>query len=212
MDMKKNLCLIVMLFFLPIMTLAQNYIEKKEQPFRFIYLVHDHTSPVSTLINTLRDVERRARQYNQKCLIYMANGKNYYLAQINTENDNRDKFEQILGELNNKLSHDINIQADIVAILDLFKEHQIVDENGELIYKSVAMEFYLTSHFCDNGYAKDFIVPLYLAFDVKNMPAKFNFEVFVNSAGNEDYDYSGERIFGNKNYNSINEKVMIMDY
>lgn len=201
-----------MLLSLPMMTMAQNSVDKKEQPFRFIYLVHDHTSPVSTLIKTLREVERNARQYNQRCLIYMANGKNYYLAQINTEKDNRDDFDKILGELNNKLSHDINIQADIVSILDLFNEHQIIDENGELIYKSVALEFYLTSHFCDNGYAKDFIVPLYLAFDVKNMPAKFTFDVFVNAAGNEDYDYSGERIFGSKNYNSINENVFIMDY
>ena len=210
--MKKCLFLIIMLLSLPMMTMAQNSVDKKEQPFRFIYLVHDHTSPVSTLIKTLREVERNARQYNQRCLIYMANGKNYYLAQINTEKDNRDDFDKILGELNNKLSHDINIQADIVSILDLFNEHQIIDENGELIYKSVALEFYLTSHFCDNGYAKDFIVPLYLAFDVKNMPAKFTFDVFVNAAGNEDYDYSGERIFGSKNYNSINENVFIMDY
>ena len=194
------------------MTMAQSDVEKKDQPFRFLYIVHDHTSPVSTLIKKLRDVERRARQYNQKCIIYMANGKNYYLAQINTENDNRDKFDEILGELNSKLSHDINIQADIVSILNLFNEHQIVDENGELLYKSVAMEFYLTSHFCDNGYAKNFIVPLYLAFDVMNMPDKFTFDVYVNAAGNEDYDFSGERIFGSKNYNSINEEIVIMDY
>lgn len=202
----------ILLFSLSATAMAQANIEKKDQPFRFIYLVHDHTSPVSTLIKTLRDVERRARQYNQRCLIYMANGKNYYLAQINTEKDNRDDFDKILGELNNKLSHDINIQADILSILDIFNEYQIVDDSGELIYKAVVLDFFLTSHFCDNGYAEKFIVPLYLAFDVQNMPNKFEFNVYVNAAGKENYDFSGERIFGSKNYNSINENVLIMDY
>ena len=210
--MKKYLCLIIMLCSLSITTMAQNDVTKGNQPFRFIYLVHDHTSPVSTLIKTLREVERHARQYNQICLIYMANGNNYYLAQINTEKDNRDDFDKILEALNNKLSHDVNIQADIVSILDLFNEYEVVTDAGDLVYKSVVLDFFLTSHFCDNGYAEKFIVPLYLAFDVPNLPNKFEFNVYVNTAGNDNYDFSGERIFGNKNYNSINENVLIMDY
>ena len=202
-----------MLLSLSITTMAQSNMQKKEQPFRFLYLVHDPTSPVSTLIESLRKIERRARQYNQVCLIYLSNGRKvdevpFFLAQINTEEDNRNEFDKILGELNNKLSHEINIQADISHILKIFDEHKIIDDNGDLLYKSVAMEFYLTSHFCENGYVDDFIVPLYVAFDVHNLPDKFKFYVMVNGVDREDPEY----YFGNKNYNSINENVEIMKY
>ena len=76
----------------------------------------------------------------------------------------------------------------------------------------MTFDFYLSSQFCNNGYAEKLITPLYLAFDVPNMPNHFNFNVYVGAAHIKDYDYSPERILGDKNYNGINEELMIMDF
>lgn len=206
--MKRYLYLIILLFTLTMPTLAQVGVEKNNQSFRFVYLVHDPKTPKSTLIKELRDAERKARQSNQICFIHMGS----FLAQINTENDNREYFDKLLEELNSKLSHDVNIQADITSILDILNEYQIVDENGELLYRSVVLDFYLTSRFCENGYAERFIVPLYIALDVPNMPNKFEFNVFVHADSDDSYDFTGEKTFGENNYNSINENILIMDY
>ena len=95
------------------------------------------------------------------------------------------------------------------AIKDAEREQSQKDQLRAILDEQKKVRKRLDSH---NGYAEKFIVPLYLAFDVPNLPNKFEFNVFVNAAGDDSYDFSGERIFGKKNYNSINENVLIMDY
>ena len=193
--------------------------ERSNQAFRFIYLVHDPSTPVESLIELLYDVETRTLENGQKCMICLSNGistkkgEEYLVATILEGSDYEAAFDKIREELRNEYAHDTDIDRDVEYILGVFsKENDFLDENGELTYESMTFDFYLSAQFCDNGYASELITPLYLAFDVPNMPNHFNFNVWVGGSNIENYDYSPERIFGDKNYNGINEYVMIMEY
>lgn len=217
--MKRFLFLTIALFALSFTSFAQEDEDNRNQPFRFIYIVHDGTTPVERLIEKLYEVETITLENNQKCMICMSNGRSakpgeeYLHVVIQEGNDYKQYFEKLRDELRNEISHDFDISRDVEYIVNIFnREHDFLDENGELFYKSMTFDFYLTSQFCDNGYASKLITPLYLAFDVPNMPKHFNFNVWVGAAHREGYDYSPERILGNKNYNDINENLMIMDF
>lgn len=217
--MKRFLFLTIALFALSFTSFAQDDEDNRNQPFRFIYIVHDGTTPVERLIEKLYEVETITLENNQKCMICMSNGRSakpgeeYLHVVIQEGNDYKQYFEKLRAELRNKPSHDFDISRDVEYIVNIFnREHDFLDEYGELFYKSMTFDFYLSPKFCDNGYASKLITPLYLAFDVPNMPNHFNFNVWVGAAHREGYDYSPERILGNKNYNDINENLMIMDF
>lgn len=215
--MKRITFFLIAFFALLSLSIAQENDDRENQAFRFIYIVHDPSTPVDKLIEILYDVETRTIENGQKCMICLSNGigtkntEEYLLATILEGSDYLPAFEKLREELRKKRAHDIDISRDIDYIIDIFnREHDFLDESGELYYESMTFDFYLSSQFCDNGYAADFIVPLYLAFDVPNMPNQFNFNVWVGADDIEKYD--AKRIFGEKNYNNINEYILVMGY
>lgn len=218
--MKKFLFLIFAFFSFISTSWAQEVEDKSEQAFRFIYLVHDTSTPVESLIDVLYDVETRTLENGQKCMICLSNGistkkdEEYLVAIILEGSDYEPAFDKIREELRNEYAHDIDINRDVEYIVNLFsKENEFLDENGELLYKSMTFDFYLSTKFCDNGYAGQFIAPLYLAFDVPNMPGHFNFNVWVGGKNIGVNDYSDpKKILGDKNYNEINDNIIIMEY
>ncbi len=218
--MKKYLFSILALFAFISTSWAQEVEDKSEQAFRFIYLVHDTSTPVESLIDVLYDVEARTIENGQKCMICLSNGistkkgEEYLVAIILENSDYEPAFDKIREELRNEYAHDIDINRDVEYIVNLFsKENEFLDENGELLYESMTFDFYLSTQFCDNGYAGQFIAPLYLAFDVPNMPGHFNFNVWVGGKNIGVNDYSDPRvILGDKNYNEINDNIIIMEY
>lgn len=219
--MKRSLLFVITLLLTLSTTKAQEQEERSDQAFRFIYIVHDTSTPVERLIELLYDAENRTLGNNQKCMVCLSNGistregEEYLVATILEGSDYEPAFDKIREELRNENAHDFDISRDVDYIINVFNnEHDFLNENGELYYESMTFDFYLPSQFCDNGHAGKLITPLYLAFDVPNMPNHFYFNVWIGADSIKDYDYSPERIFGEKNYNNINEdmNINIMSY
>lgn len=217
--MKRCIFLITVLFAFLSVSMAQEGDERSNQAFNFIYIVHDISTPVEELIKVLYDIESRTLEHDQRCMVCLSNGigtkpgEEYLVATILEGSDYEPAFEKIIQELRNELAHDINIERDVNYIVNLFdKGSDFLDENGELTYESVTFDFYLSSQFCDDSWASKFIVPLYIAFDVPNMPNQFHFNVWVGAKHIKGYDISPERIFGEKNYNNINKELTITKY
>lgn len=193
--------------------------KRSEQALQFIYIVHDHTTPLDDnerLIGELDAIVSNTIEFGQVTVICLSNGilnedGNWLLAEISEDVDNLDVYNKIKYELKNMNSHEFSIARDVKFIVNLFNEkYEFLDENGELYYESVTFDFYLTSKLCDDEYADDFIVPLYLAFDVPNLQNKPNFDFNI-MVGTRDNSYTvAERIFGDKNYNGINEETIML--
>lgn len=194
--------------------------KRSEQALQFIYIVHDHTTPLDDnerLIGELDAIVSNTIEFGQVTVICLSNGilnedgNNWLLAEISEDVDNLDVYNKIKYELKNMNSHEFSIADDVEFIVNLFNDkYEFLDENGDLYYESVTFDFYLTSKLCDDEYADDFIVPLYLAFDVPNLQNKPNFDFNI-MVGTRDNSYTvAERIFGDKNYNGINEETIML--
>lgn len=212
--MKRSLFIVLALFALISTAWAQENIDKSEQPFRFIYIIHDGDSPVKEIVAELNKAENDAIEFGQKTMVWLADDSNEdepwlrSLIQREENDDYKSDLENIIIELQNENANSYKIESDIENIINFFNgEHSFLDENGNLIYESMTFDFYLTSEFFDKGYAAKLIQPLYIAFDIPRLKG-VSFNVRVGGL-NENKYLDNPSVFGEKNYNKINEKPVL---
>lgn len=179
----------------------------------FIYIAHS----VETLIGHV-DQEFVQPEYTnvaeneQRAIIYLANAENPIIIPMGFEKDDYQKYNEIFRTEMNSNSHEVYPTYDLQRIVELFNEYNFVDKDGNLLYSSVTLDFFVNSQFWDLGGANSLLSPLMFALDVKRYAENDNFTCrFLASELDSDLQYDEEHPFGLKNLGEL-KKVIIQRY
>ncbi len=188
--------------------------EKSKQNFTFIYAVHDGKDATSKLITMIKDAYDRAVRQGDRCIIYVPNQRNPLVVQVNAATDTIDSdvaLNNLFGELNNRLSFNMNVKFDNKKIIDLFTENEFLDDDGELAYRSVAFNMYITSRFWERGYNEKMIPALYFALDIHRLYYMQYKEIVMSVyySGTDEDIVEADILYGIRNYNNINADDML---
>lgn len=194
---------------------AQDGIQPSNKILRFVYIAHDHTTPVQELATRLTDIyEANIADENKDPLIfYLASGSNPIVVKVNIKDDsnNPEDFEKVLlPELYERNSHDVSPMVDVSTILDIFEDIIIADNNGKLRYLSSSFTFFVNPMFWDAGYNESVIVPIYFGLDLPEIKeGRVNLEIY--QPKNYPLHIIGGKPFGLKNVGGINDKTRIFN-
>ena len=190
--------------------------DKSKQNFTFVYVVHDAETSVGKISNELRNYYKEASK-GDRCIMYVPNMSSPLIAKLNIPGDtvdSKEAFDNIIAELNDKTSHNINIKEDIKNILRIVDENGMINPDGTLGYRSVEFDFYVTSLFWSRKYNDSFLAALYFALDIKNLKEK-KFKVTMNvyySANDKKFTYNKNMPYGIMNFNTINDYLIPLEY
>lgn len=186
--------------------------QKVNKDFYFVYIAHDRTTPVQRLSRILQEMYDDAVKYGHACVFYLANNQSPNIVSVNIGNDNRKDFgAMIIGELQNKLSHDISPRFDLATIVDIFNKNDYLLSNQELRYASVTWNFYTSERFWDGGYNESLIAPLYWIMEVDKMQ-ELDFYFNVYHSEDDELEIDETSSFGMKNLSAINKDVLLLEY
>ena len=189
---------------------ARGEVPASEQILRFIYVAHDHTTPVQELAERLTDIYEgnKADDNRDPLIIYLASGSNPIVVRVNVrpDLDNPDDFESVLlPELYERNSHDVNPEVDVATIIDIFGDIDLVDPAGNLRYMSSYFTFFVHPMFWNSGYNESVIVPVYFGLDLPDVKGRVNMEIY--QPKNNPIHITDGKPFGPKNVGGINDKI-----
>lgn len=190
----KRLSLFLLSFLLPLAALAQS------QSLEFVYVAHDRSTPVNVLCERLKEniYDYAVQDESQAVIIYLANADAPRIVRINLPGDNRDDFDNLLGELRYKSAHEIYPDVDQEEIVKLFDEVDFLTDSGRPSFISFKMTWYVTPTFWSLGYNESLIARLFFTLDLGSLPGSyFNLEVW--HYRNDGLKYDEEMPFGPKN-------------
>lgn len=204
--MKKKIVLLFLLVSGVSMLPAQ-----ESSDFYFNYIVHDRTSAVQSLSKTLRDMYNDAMRFGYACIFYLANGENPIVVRVNYGEDNRDDFNALLGEIQNKTSHEVSVNADLENIVQMFNANDFLSEGNQLKYPSVTWNMYTSKLFWEMGYNESLLAALHWVFDLGSLESMdFYYNIF--HASLDELQIDEEHPFGEKNLNGIEKDFMLLEY
>ncbi len=179
--------------------------DKSGKDLQFIYIAHDETTAVGSLIDRLTEAYNDARNYpeTRELILYLANDEYPIIVQVNTENDNQGQFGLIIEELQTKIAHTINPEVDRETIVALFNQNDMIDEDGKPIYYSVEWTYYVNSTFWSLGNNEDIIAGLFFIMDMKKMIDAGYMRVYVMYGQNDRLPYDKNLPFGTKALYSV---------
>ena len=175
---------------------AQN---TKNKTLNFIYISHTPKTQADKLIDRLRSEFDRARSMKNPTVFYLTNGTTPIVVQMNTANDNRKEFDNIVYRLQTVRSHSVNAQTDVNKIIDLFTELNIVDENGAPQYKKVEWTYYIDSSYWLSNNHESVIARLYWVLDMQSLEASNYLRVSIYRGKNDQVKVNEKAPFGTKN-------------
>ena len=188
----------------------------RERNLRILFIDHEPSMPVKDVIAYIRRQRAMARENNNSLIIYMPNNQEPFISLTNVQDpynngdDTQEAFDAIC-EAMNLPSHNKEPWYDRNKLVQMFSDYNILDKNGDLLYATVRMEFYLTTEFWKLGYNESIIAPLFFAIDGDSLLKKeFNFDVYVTNVDKLEYDPKAP--FGRKNLGGINQIISIYDY
>lgn len=169
------------------------------QDLSFVYVAHDENTPLHLLIGRLEDIYNDAVNYpDQAAIFYLPNGAKPCVVCVNTGNDNRKAFGDLIDELQSKRAHDVNRYIDRTRIQDILAENDLTDDSGNPRYRSVEWNYYVNSTFWNLGYHEYVIASLF--WDIGMEPLLKSGYMRVNIFYSEDdtIPFNKEYPFGDK--------------
>ena len=173
---------VILLFVGTFSAKAQDY---SNVNLHFVYIDHEPSTPVNQLCQRIRTLRDDAIEVEDALIVYLSDGKQSLLSFTNLHdvNDrNRDKneaFVDIIAALQDANSHDVIAQEDRRNILNLFEEYNFIDEDGQFLFNSVTMDFYVGPEYWSLGNNEKVISHLYVDFNAASFPKdKLVFNVF----------------------------------
>lgn len=150
------------------MTLCALAMHAQDRDINFIYVVHDHTTPISDVTALLRE------RYNMitgdgfmQAVFYMPNGSSPIVVKLNTPDANHEDFQnKLLAEINDRNSHDVDAGADLENITKIFSDLKLDNPDEEV---ELSFSFLVTPQFWDIGNNEAVIAGLYYALDLANV-------------------------------------------
>lgn len=162
------------------------FAQKKIKTFEFIYVAHNMDTPITTLINKLHDLYyTKVSEYEAKevdaCIFYLAKGHTPKIVTVNLgadenlPNNNREKIEEWLSELN-KPDYRVEPYSDVDSIIKIFNQYDFLNETGHLKYEKIKFNFYVDNEFWEGGYNESLIARLYWILGLDRFKDNFEFE------------------------------------
>ncbi len=193
--MKRFVIMIIAILFVATPLMAQDAKKK----LNFIYITHSDKTQTGRLIVRLREEFNRALRMKEPTIFYLTNGRTPLVVQVNTSNDNRKDFGEIVYQLQSMRSHSVNPQTDIRTIMSLVEDLRIDNEGGAPLYSKINWEYYVNSSFWQAGYNESIIARLYWILDMQQWE-KSNYMTMRIYYGEKDpLPINEEAPFGNKN-------------
>lgn len=177
----------------------------------FIYINHTTDTPVQMLCERLDNEFKSAKRFNKPLIIYLANGKNSYIAKVGVDKADTDAYDNIIRALQERRFHNVAPKTDVLNIIDIFNHNDFLTEEGSLKYKSMTWEFYINQEFWDANYNEQIIARLYYALDLANFRDDF-LHLMIYYSGEEEFVYDIEAPFGEKNLCKNLTKLEILNY
>ncbi len=171
------------------------------QDLSFVYVAHDENTPVQVLIGRLKDTYNDALNYPEEraAIFYLPNGEFPVVVRVNTANDNREAFGELINELQTKRSHDIDRYTDMTRIQSILEENDIVDDYGKPRFRSVEWLYYINSTFWNLGNHEYIIASLFWIFDMEQLIKSKYLRVNIFYSGEYDViPFNKEQPFGDK--------------
>ena len=190
---------------------AQN---KHEQDFTFVYIAHDVNTPIDVLSDRLNTMYRDAIDYPdiRATVFYLANSEAPMIVKINTEDDNREDFQNIIYELQHKRAHDLEPMTDLVEIQNALAESLVNDEN-EPIYQSCELFFYINSTFWELECNENLIAPLFLICGMKELiDQEYMRKINIFHGEDDPLPMDPEHVFSNKYSSLTTDYYAVMPY
>ena len=193
--MKRFVIMIIAILFVATPLMAQDAKKK----LNFIYITHSDKTQTGRLIVRLREEFNRALRMKEPTIFYLTNGRTPLVVQVNTSNDNRKDFGEIVYQLQSMRAHSVNPQTDIRTIMSLVEELRIDNESGAPLYSKINWEYYVNSSFWQAGYNESIIAKLYWILDMQQWE-KSNYMTMRIYYGEKDpLPINEDAPFGNKN-------------
>lgn len=188
--------------------------DNMEKNLRIIFIDHEPSLPTNRVIAHIRKLRAQALENGHSVVFYMPNNQNPFIALVNMnpedENDSQEAFDRLCEALNQP-SHNKEAWFDRKTLVEMFSDYNILDDDKNLQFASVRMEFYLTSEFWKLGYNESILAPVFFAIDGATLlKMDFNFDVYVNDEDRPAYDEG--KPFGNINLGNINNYISIYDF
>lgn len=186
--------------------------ERSNDELNFYYIAHDRKTNVQRLSHELQRAYDNLKEYDNAGIFYLANGEEPIIVKVNLPDENEKDFPHLIGEMQEKIAHDIFADYDIDRILDLFTVTPFVNDNDELLYNQVNWNYYITSNFWTMMYNESIISTLYWTFDMDQLSRNQEFYMnIIRSPEDEISTIQGQEM-GLKNLSGINEKIAIVTY
>ena len=188
--------------------------QKMPKSYSFYYIAHDNTTPVGKLTELLEEAAKLANRLSSPAIFYLANGNDPIVVKFNMKGENESDFKNVLlKELSARDYHDPGGHKDVVKILEIIKENDFIHQ-GKLI-PDTFFQFYVGEDFWHREYNTSVIAALYSILDIRHyMNEGLMFNVYSHQA--EDIkSYCSELgipLFGEQNYNGMNETITINEY
>lgn len=144
--------------------------------------------------------ERALNDENLVLVVYLADGTDPLIVQVNTPYDNRSDYALIHAELKKAQTHRIDPSFDVQNIVGLFDSLDFVQPASDVLkYGSVDWHFHVTSDFWKMGYNESLISSLCFVMGVDHwQDANFRLRCYFSRYDEPEYDE--EYPFGKKDY------------
>lgn len=216
--MKKS---IVILFVMMCVSFTLNVHAQMSRNLQFVYIDHEVTTPTNKLCQQLKSLRDDANETKDVLIIYLSTGiseQNYGMVSLTNvedpnseENSTEEAFNNIIAALQNTNYHSVDPKKDVANILRIFDWCNFLNDQRQLTFSNVTMDFYVSSNFWLLGYEHSIISHLYTDFDVESLPkASFSFNVF--KPRDVELKHKEGTPFGTNNLQNINNNIRIKSF
>lgn len=206
----RNTIIAMLLLFLCGMDILHAQEVKKN--LNFVYIVHDGKSTQQKLSKELMKYHENARRYKHPYIFYLANARSPFVVKMNTPDANPDSFESMLMKIQDANSGlYVNAAFDVKNIVEMFNNDDFLTESGELRYRKVVWNFYISESFWGaEEYGEKLLSTLYWVMDLNSFEDDECFQLYIYHPDNAEGKNDGKSLFGEKNWQNV--KGFLTDY
>lgn len=181
------------------------FLQAQPRDLEIDYIAHDRYN--GAILNAVKGIfQTHSVNKNKQTYLYLANADHPLI--LKCDENAQDEFDEFCYALNGQARHNIWPEADVLRILELLREDDFIDDEGNPRYDFFTLNFYITPSFWTYNYKETLIARLFWDLELSD---KKNFHVNVFHPENDGFDYDETPLFGPKNLNG-DYKVYLFTY
>lgn len=187
-----RILIISLMLSLPLAASAQ------EKTFELYYIAHDYTTKVESICSMLEERYEVALEYDDCAVVfYLPNAERPFIVKMNLPGDNRRDFEELLGELRTRFSHESYVYVDLPNLTDIFNGTDFIDDEGNYNFRSMRISWLINSSFWAMNYNESLISSLYFILELDKYQDYVTVDIW--DTGDERIRINSHYPFGKRN-------------